>query len=451
MISKAEELMKGLMLSLFKNWKKLVCAACLFAIFFSVFAFASTDKYAPVYQEPLKASSLKDPLSTLLALPFEIIRWPVSKNLVFIEKEYIPEKFEWLYQYLKNHGIQPSLGYMSGQGIQTGLELDLPRLSGIQSKYPDFVFNTWIHYGQEIQFRTGAEIGLERIAETPFSTTLFFEYADRWEDNFFGVGPDTSRGEGVVYEHESTTVAGKVGYEFSPELKTAFHVAYENNNISDGESDDWGSLNHFAAQNLPGASGDKIFSLALDLDHDTRDFRDAPTQGGYQKLYWGYNEGLGDSNASYFTYRADMAQYFKVGSPRRVFALRGLVEHHDEINGGNVPFYNMAKLGGYGTLPEQSRTLRSYHVNRFFGESLMLFNFEYRYAIWEYRELQMDAVPFFDFGQVFGEWSDFQFKDFRESYGLEFRVYALRNNILNISIAHGDEGTNFFVRTKKAF
>lgn len=151
------------------------------------------------------------------------------------------------------------------------------------------------------------------------------------------------------------------------------------------------------------------------------------------------------------TYRADIAQYFKVGSPRRIFAIRGLAEHHDEINGGNVPFYNMSKLGGYGTLPEQSHTLRSYHVNRFFGESLLLFNIEYRYAIWEYRELQLDAVPFFDIGQTFGEWSDFQFKDFRESYGLEFRVYAARNNLINISIAHGDEGTNFFVRSKKAF
>ena len=439
-------------------FKNLRIGALFSGFFLTAFVFSSgsasaanTDKYAPVYTKPLKSSSLKDPLSALLALPFEIIRWPMSKNLLFVEKEYLPKKAEWLYTYLKNHGIQPSIGFMSGQGMQYGLKLDLPKLSGLQSKYPDFTFDTWIHYGDDIAFRTGAEIGVERIAGTPFFVSGFVQYEDRFEDNFFGIGPDTSAGEGVSYAHEQTTVAGKVGYEFTPEWKGAFHLVYENNNISDGDSDDWGPLSHFSSNNLPGASGDKILTLAADLKNDTRDFRDAPTRGGYRQLYLGYNEGLGDSNASYFTYRADAAQYFKVGSPRRIFAIRGLAEHHDEINGGNVPFYNMSKLGGYGTLPEQSHTLRSYHVNRFFGESLLLFNIEYRYAIWEYRELQLDAVPFFDFGQTFGEWSEFQFKDFRESYGLEFRVYVARNNLVNISIAHGDEGTNFFVRSKKAF
>ncbi|HCM42186.1 MAG TPA: hypothetical protein DIS66_02585 [Candidatus Omnitrophica bacterium] len=422
------------------------------AVFLSGTAFAAnTDKYAPVYTKPLKSSSLKDPLSALLALPFEMIRWPISKSLLFTEKEYLPKKAEWLYTYLKNHGIQPSIGFMSGQGMQYGLKLDLPKLSGLQSKYPDFTFDTWVHYGEEISFRTGAEIGVERVAGTPFFVSGFFQYEDRWEDNFFGMGPDTSAGNGVSYGHEQTTVAGKAGYEFSPEWKGAFHLVYKNNNISEGESDDWGQLSYFGLNNIPGSGGDKILTLAADLKNDTRDFRDAPTRGGYRQIYFGYSEGLDDSNASYFTYRADMAQYFKVGSPRRVLAIRGLAEHHDEINGGNVPFYNMSKLGGYGTLPEQSHTLRSYHVNRFFGESLLLFNIEYRYTIWEYRELHMDAVPFFDFGQTFGEWSEFQFKDFKESYGLEFRVYVARNNLVNISIAHGDEGTNFFVRSKKAF
>jgi len=435
------------------NFRKMLPGFFLATVFFfsGVAHAAGTDKYAPVYSKPLKASALKDPISYLLALPFEIIRWPMSQNLLFVEKEHIPKKLEWVYTYLKNHGIQPHLGFGSGQGMQYGLKLDLPRLSGLQAKYPDFIFDTWLYYGNDVAFQTGAEIGLERIAGTPFFVSGFFQYEDRWEENFFGIGPDTSAGDGVNYSHEQTTVAGKVGYEFSPELKSTAHLIYTNNNISEGDSDDWGQLDYFGRSNIPGVSGDKILTMAADLDHDTRDFRDAPTRGGYRKLYFGYNEGLEDSNASYLTYRADMAQYFKVGSPRRIFAIRGLAEHHDEINGGNVPFYNMSKLGGYGTLPEQSHVLRSYHVNRFFGESLLLFNIEYRYAIWEYRELQMDAVPFFDLGQTFGEWSDFQFKDFRESYGIEFRVYAARNNLINISIAHGDEGTNFFVRSKKAF
>ncbi len=412
---------------------------------------ADTDKYAPVYEQPLKASSLKDPLSSLLALPFEIIRWPMSKNLLFVEKEYIPKKMEWIYTYLKNHGIQPSVGYMSGQGMQGGIKLDLPKLAGFETRYPDFVFDAWAHYGSGIYFQTGTEIGFERIAGTNFSVSGLFQYEDRWEEDFYGIGPDSSRGEGVSYEDETTTVSGKVGYEFSHDLKGALRMTYQNTNISEGQDNRRGQLERFGLDNIPGSRGDKLLSWDAELKHDTRDFTDAPTQGGYRHFGFGYTEGVDDSNASYLTYKVDAAQYFKVGSPRRIFAVRGLVEHQDEINGGNIPFYRMSRLGGYGTLPERSRTLRGYATDRFFDESLILLNFEYRYAIWEYRELQMDAVPFFDVGQVFGEWSSFQFKDFKESYGIEFRVYAARNNLINVSIAHGDEGTNFFVRSKKAF
>ncbi len=409
------------------------------------------DKYAPVYSKPLKSSSLKDPLSTLLALPFEMIRWPVSKSLLLVEKKALPKKIEWAYSYLKNHGIEPSVGYMSGEGMQGGLKLDLPRLSGLQSKYPDLIFDAWTYYGNEVYFKAGTEVGVERIAETPVSATAFFEYQNRREEDFYGIGPDASRGNGVSYEEESTTVAGKIGYEFSHSLKSFVRMTYQNTNIGNGEDEHKGQLDYFGRQNIPGGHGDKTLAWDLGLNHDTRDFSDAPTEGGYRKLGFGYTEGLQESNASYLTYSADAAQYFKIGSKRRIFAIRGVVEHQDEINGGNIPFYRMSKLGGYGTTPEKSHALRSYAVNRFTDESLMLFNFEYRYAIWEYREMHMDAVPFFDFGQVFGEWSDMQFKDFKESYGLEFRVYVARVNLLNLSIAHGDEGTNFFVRSKKAF
>lgn len=412
-------------------------------------AFADDAKYAATYVKPLRSQSLKDPLSRILAAPFELIRWPTSKSLYITEKEYLHKKTEWVYDYLKTHGIHPSFGTASGYGFFAGLKLDLPKLTGVRTKYPDLIFDTWIHYGNEINFQVGTEIGAERIADTPFFSTLFFQYEDRWEERFFGVGPDTSRGDGTTYGLETTTLAWNAGYEFSPSTKAAGHVIYRNNNVSEGESDDFGQINRFP--NLAGTQGDDILSLVSDLTHDTRDYADAPTKGGFQKVVFGYNEGVKSSKARYFTYSAEAGHYFKLGSTRRILALHAQLEHRDEINGGYVPFYDMSKLGGYGAPPEVSRALRGYGANRFYDESLMLFNIEYRYAIWEYREIQLDAVPFFDLGQVFGEFSDMQFKDFRESYGVDFRLYVARSNFLNLSFAHGDEGTQIVFRSKKAF
>lgn len=434
--------------------KKFFVRATVFgALFLQTFlAFsAPADKYAPVYEKPLKSVALKDPVSSLLAFPFEIFRWPMSQNLLFAQKYHLDQKFQWLYTYLKNHGITPSVGYSGGTGFQAGLQLDIPRLTDLKTTYPDFIFNAWVDYGFGNHFQTGTEVGVEKIAGTDFFASGLVNYERRFEEDFYGIGPDTSRGDGTSYEIETTKVEGKLGYEFSPSLRTIFYLDYRNNNISEGDDERKGQLSYFTAKNLKGLSGDKILSFRGELKHDTRNFKDAPTKGGYQQLSMGYSEGLGDSDARYLTYRVDAAQYFKVGSPRRIFALRGLMEQHDEVNGGYVPFYDSAKLGGYGDAFQQSETLRSYGTNRFFGNTLLLFNVEYRYAIWEYKELQLDAVPFVDVGQVFDEWSRFQFRDFKESYGLEFRLYVARTSLLNISVAKGDEGTNFFVRTKKAF
>ena len=111
----------------------------------------------------------------------------------------------------------------------------------------------------------------------------------------------------------------------------------------------------------------------------------------------------------------------------------------------------MAKLGGYGVFPRLSHTLRGYDNNRFFGESAALFNAEYRYRIWEYRDWKTDAVLFWDEGQVFRDLSNFQLKDFRESYGLGFRISLLEHAVICVEVAHGSEGTNFYLKSGAPF
>ncbi|MFZ5802103.1 MAG: BamA/TamA family outer membrane protein [Candidatus Omnitrophota bacterium] len=430
----------------------LFCAVSIFgALFYGLLNASAEDKYAPVYEEPLRATALKDPLSRLIALPLEILRWPLGKGLVFLEKEYIPEKADWAYSYLHDHGIFPSAGYMSSQGVQAGLHLDLSRLSKLDQKVEGLRLEGWNYYGKEIYYQAGGEVGLDHLAGSPLSTSVLGQYENRWEDDFYGIGPESSRDHEASYKNETTTVQGKVGYELSSALKGTARMTFENAHIGPGKEDEHGQLERFGLENIPGSGGGRTLVWDGGLHHDTRDFKDNPTRGGYRSLKFGYGEGLSDSKASYFLYQTDVAQYIKVGSPRRVLALRGLMEHRDEVGSGSIPFYQMSKLGGYGTMPEMSRTLRSYDVNRFFDESLVLLNAEYRYAIWENRGWQLDAVPFFDLGRVFGEWSQFGFDDLKESYGGELRIFSSRKSVVNFSVAHGDEGTNFYVRTKKAF
>jgi hemolysin activation/secretion protein len=111
----------------------------------------------------------------------------------------------------------------------------------------------------------------------------------------------------------------------------------------------------------------------------------------------------------------------------------------------------MARLGGFSSFPQTSQPLRGYDYNRFTDNSAVLLNLEYRYNIWQFREFKLDTVVFADEGQVFNRISQFQFKNFRESYGLGFRLNLANIPLLSVEIAHGDEGTNFYVKSKAPF
>lgn len=194
-----------------------------------------------------------------------------------------------------------------------------------------------------------------------------------------------------------------------------------------------------------------MITLSGELVHDTRNQKENSTIGGRQRLALSYNEGLNSSLARYFKYEVDLSHYFRLWSDRRVLAVHFYGEHNDELNEGQVPFHQMAKLGGYGSWPYLSHPLRGFDFNRFYDESTVLFNIEYRYTIWEYRDLKVDTIFFWDEGQVFGEFGEFQFKDFRESYGIGFRFSIVNAMVLALELAHGDEGTNFYVKGSAPF
>ena len=100
---------------------------------------------------------------------------------------------------------------------------------------------------------------------------------------------------------------------------------------------------------------------------------------------FGYHEGLYSSKARYLKYEFEANKYFQAGSDRRIIAVNFYGEYNDELSGGYVPFYQMARLGGFGSPPHLSHTLRGYDFDRFFDNSLVLANLEYRYTVWEYR------------------------------------------------------------------
>lgn len=431
----------------------LVTAAALLVSFQAYAAESGYDRYAAIPRVSEPRTSASHVSTDFLTYPLELLRWPVSKSLYMTEKYHLDNKAKWAYDTLADHGITPKLGLFSLTGGSGGVDIDYVRLFRQKNELPDLVAKSWVDYSNNVRFDIGSELGWQDFGGSGVGASTFIDYESRPEEDFYGIGPETSAGNGTSYKMETTTVGAKISYDPRPTLSGDLFFNYKNVNITNGEDGGRGIIDDiFPRDSIPGLAGDELLVYGGEIKHDTRNQRELSTSGGMRRIGLAFNDGVGSSEARFLKYEAEFSQYFALGSPRRVLAYHAYGEHNDELgDSGTVPFHQMARLGGHGLGPWLSRTLRGYDVNRFTDESSFLMNLEYRYTIWESRNFRMDTVTFTDLGQVFGELNEFEFDNFRESYGGGFRFSVANHMLLGIEVAHGDEGTNLYVRSSTPF
>ncbi len=436
--------------------RKIAISLCAGLFVFAVVAYGEeqkTDLYAPEYTKPLAPEPLKGFFSRAIELPFKLVKWPMDKGIIFTENHRLDKKTIWIYEESLRRGLKPLFGFSDLSMLPYyGAELNLLTIARQQEKHPDLFATATILHCPTVFFMVGSEMGAQRIAGTGLHAKGFFGYSRDEKEPFYGIGPHTSRGDSTSYRIEATRVGAAAGYEFSPTVDLEGSFDYRHVNILNRAHDGKGDIRTiFAEQDIPGTGGDDMLDYAVKLTRDTRDSKDDATKGSYQKLLFQYTDGVNDSSANYFKYQIDVAKYFRLGSPRRVLITRLFAEHNQTIDHGNTPFYDLAKMGGAGTNIRDSETARAFVYNRFYGQSLLLLNLEYRYTVMEYKQFKLKTAFFNDLGEVFGKIHQFRLKDLRESYGIGFYLSYSQNSLLNFAIAHGDEGTQFYIKNKLAF
>lgn len=408
------------------------------------------------YEKPaaVKRAVAYESLLALPALPFDILNGGISRVLEVVETHHIDDKIKWLYEELQYNGIYPNLGGLSGsEGMGGGTDLDWVKLSRQNQRFPFLLAKSGIRWHDDRLFDVHSELGLDQIDETGPSGHLLFRYTERPEEDFFGIGPDTSRGDSASYKEETLKLGAHGNYAIVPEVNISADFYYKDTDIQNGGDSGKGKITEypFPSGPVPGLRGAEFLVWGLQAERNTLDYPEDAHKGTLTRLSAHYYEGVDSSPFSFFKYRGEFSWFRELLTERHVLAMRMLGEHNDERNKSGIPFFEMARLGGYGVSPSTGDTHRGFQRNRFFGESSLLMNLEYRYQVWKYRELSMDAVLFWDEGQVFNEFSEFQFKDFRESYGWGLRVKVLHNHVLSFHVAKSDEGFNYYLRTKTAF
>jgi hypothetical protein len=334
-------------------------------------------------------------------------------------------------------GLYPKIGNIAtGSGFSLGPGYRHPGLFGGHVDFAGFAAASVTQY-----WMFDARLLMPRLAGGRAGLDVHARRYDFPEEEFFGIGPDSSREDNVFYGLKNTTLGVSGAFRPTPWLSVSAGVDHLQPAI-DARTDEGSLFTRFAPSDVPGVLVQpNYFMYSTQVDVNTRLPRGNPRRGGRYILLF---ERYEDSDIDLFSFNrveVDLQRYVPVLHDRRVLAVRGRVSMADADEGAEVPFYYLRTLGG-------ADDLRGFRNLRFRDRNTLLLQAEYRWEIFT----AMDAALFFDAGKVAPRREDLDFHDLETDYGIGFRFGTVNGVFLRIEGAYGSsDGPHFVMRFGHVF
>ncbi len=299
-------------------------------------------------------------------------------------------------------------------------------------------------------YAIGADIGVERTltleAQTKirfwddaFIAKLGYQFHRRVDFQYYGKGSHTSDADQSGFFRQKH--AGELNLSFLPNrlgiaatsdigiLDYRFDCTWreEEEDIcgADGKAgteDDLYDLDSLPFFN----SGYQILRLRGHLFWESRDERPASGSGLRLDVFGQVGTSLNDKDVNFVRYGGEAAAFWDFYK-QRVVGLRLRSEFAESISRSEIPFSELATLGGI-------ETMRGFSFARFHGDSSLIATLDYRYPIWSF----LDANLFFEVGNTFdAKLADFKFGGLRPSVGMSIKTVSSRYNSFDITLALG--------------
>jgi hypothetical protein len=334
------------------------------------------------------------------------------------------------------YGFTPTIGFGGRDGLTLG-----------GAVFHNDVFGTGRHarVGGRYGFAAPSTYSVFGRFQDPalFGSALRFglsaSYESDGDERFYERGNDTP--EGAQIEYASRIGRGEAAFNvpiFGP-FSVDFSAEYKHVEIADaGDVPFPSDIIGRGTADMVSGGGHVIFdfSRAAGLAAE-RTYAGPVFLFGYR-----YGQDLGDREFAYHRLSAEWRQFAPIpflAFDRRL-AFRARYEKTHPPTGDQVPFYEIATLGG----PDD---LRGYGADRFRDEGYLLFNVEYRYPVWDL----LDAVVFFDTGQVFQDYDEIDPADFHSNVGAGLRVYGRSSVAGRLEVAYSPEGVRVLARIGTTF
>lgn len=228
-------------------------------------------------------------------------------------------------------------------------------------------------------------------------------YRMRPNCHFYGIGPTTRKEKQSEYTQETSWVGVSLQRTLTGDLATEAAIIYSGVGAWRAHAEDDPQLDEiFDPVPYGFQRHSEGITLSLALSHDTTVQTGRPLRGGIRRLKASYFEDACGEPVAFWTYRADLQEFFGLGSPRRTLALRAQGTWLDPKRETAIPFQRLMTN-------DDPDLLRGYRDFRWRDRGLVTFSLEYRWPLWGMRSnqgLNIDGYIFSDGGQVFTEFSE---------------------------------------------
>ena len=356
----------------------------------------------------------------------------IEKALIALENDRILERF-----------TNPAEGfYPKMDNVTTGSATALGpayRYTGMFGGTADLT--TFALWSLDRYWAIDARLAMPRFADGRVTAELMARLYSYPSEEFFGIGPLSSRIDHVTYSQEDFEFGGRTAVSPLPWLTFGGSLAHVSPEIGPGR-ELTPIANRFDDVAAPGLREQPSYlksSVSVDLNY--REPRGNPRKGGkYMATLWHYDDRNLD-RFGFTRFEVDLQQYINLYKERRVLALHALTSFSNGVAGQTVPFYLQKTLGG----PDDLRGFRRF---RFRDDDMLLLQAEYRWEIFT----AVDGAIFYDAGMVAPEAKELSIHELESDYGIGFRFGNVNGVFLRVEGAFGsNDGAHFIFRFAHVF
>ncbi|HSF68478.1 MAG TPA: BamA/TamA family outer membrane protein [Nitrospiraceae bacterium] len=271
-----------------------------------------------------------------------------------------------------------------------------------------------------------------------YSLNFGVSYFKNATSRFFGLGQETRESQETNYTGVEARANWRFGVYANEVTQIAVGQRLRQVNLQRGATDLPFTGDQFPT--VDGVQGETIIlGHRATFYYDTRNNLITPTDGMAVTAYAELNQNLLNSEHPVFSrYEIEVKKLFPSESKRAILIVRADLQ---ATIGDQVPFFEQSSLGG-------QNNLRGYGVDRFIDKHLVALSVEERIHLMRTKiagaTADFEIAPFLDTGQVFNDYRDVSFKNYRMTPGIGFRGIVRPNVVGRVDYGYSREGGAIF-------